>query len=169
MSEISRKICLVGSFGVGKTSLIARFVHQTFSDKYLTTLGVKIDTKKVELKSGQICKLVIWDIAGKEDYSSTDKQYLKGSSGCIYVVDSTRQATAEAVLNLKKQVIDTLGDIPSVCAINKTDLEDEWALSDEVQAALKEENDYIFKTSALNGEQVETAFHQITSLMLSND
>ena len=169
MSEISKKICLVGSFGVGKTSLIARFVRQTFSEKYLTTLGVKIDTKRVELKSGEVCKLVIWDIAGKEDYSSTDKQYLKGSSGCIYVVDSTRQATAEAVLNLKQQVVDTLGDIPSVCAINKTDLEDEWALSDEVQLALEKANNYIFKTSALSGTQVETAFHQLTSLMLKND
>ena len=169
MAEISKKICLVGSFGVGKTSLIARFVRQTFSEKYLTTLGVKIDTKLVELETGEVCKLVIWDIAGKEDYSSTDKQYLKGSSGCIYVVDSTRQATAEAVLNLKQQVIETLGDIPSVCAVNKTDLEDEWVLTEEVQQTLEKEMNYMFKTSALSGAQVETAFHKLTSLMLNND
>ena len=112
---------------------------------------------------------MIWDIAGKEDYSSTDKQYLKGSSGCIYVVDSTRQATAEAVLNLKQQVIETLGDIPSVCAVNKTDLEDEWVLTEEVQQTLEKEMNYMFKTSALSGAQVETAFHKLTSLMLNND
>jgi small GTP-binding protein len=169
MAEVSKKICLVGSFGVGKTSLIARFVHHTFSEKYLTTLGVKIDTKQVELKTGDVCKLVIWDIAGKEDYSSTDKQYLKGSSGCIYVVDSTRQTTAEVVLNLKKQVDDELGSIPSICAVNKTDLEDEWSLTDEVQIELKEKMNYLFKTSALNGKQVEPAFVKLVELMITHD
>ena len=169
MTEISKKICLVGSFGVGKTSLIARFVHQTFSEKYLTTLGVKIDTKRVELTTGDVCKLVIWDIAGKEDYSSTDKQYLKGSSGCIYVVDGTRKATAEAVINLKQQVVEELGDIPSLCAVNKSDLEEEWELSDEIQVQLKKEMNYLFKTSALSGKQVENAFTKIVELMLSND
>jgi small GTP-binding protein len=169
MAEISRKICLIGSFGVGKTSLISRFVHQTFSEKYLTTLGVKIDTKLVQLKTGDVCKLVIWDIAGKEDYSSTDKQYIKGSSGCIYVVDSTRQATAEVVLNLKQQIVESLGDIPGICAVNKTDLEDEWSLSDEVQRELKKEMNCLFKTSALNGTQVESAFLKLTELMTGHD
>lgn len=168
MAEVSKKICLVGSFGVGKTSLIARFVRQTFSEKYLTTLGVKIDTKVVELNSGDVCKLIIWDIAGKEDYSSTDKQYLKGSSGCIYVVDGTRKATAEAVLNLKEQVVEELGDIPSLCTVNKSDLEDEWELTDEIQLQLKKEMNYLFKTSALNGKQVENAFSKLAELMLNN-
>ena len=169
MAEVSKKICLVGSFGVGKTSLIARFVHQTFSGKYLTTLGVKVDTKVVELKTGDICKLVIWDIAGKEDYSSTDKQYLKGSAGCIYVVDGTRKATADAALNLKKQVTEELGDIPSICAVNKSDLEEEWELSDDIQRELKKEMNLLFKTSALSGTQVESAFTKIAELMLNHD
>jgi small GTP-binding protein len=169
MTEVSKKICLVGSYGVGKTSLIARFVHETFSGKYLTTLGVKVDTKRIELKNGDVCKLVIWDIAGKEDYSTTDKQYLKGSAGCIYVVDSTRQATAEAVLNLKKQVDEELGDIPSVCAVNKADLEDEWVLTDEIQIELKNKMNLLFKTSALSGKQVESAFLKLVEMMLGHE
>ena len=168
MAEVSKKICLVGSFGVGKTSLVSRFVHQTFSEKYLTTLGVKVDTKVVELNSGDICKLIIWDIAGKEDYSSTDKQYLKGSSGCFYVVDGTRKATVDAVLNLKQQVINELGDIPSICAVNKSDLEDEWELSYQIQLELKNEMNVLFKTSALSGKQVENAFTKLVELMLNN-
>jgi len=168
MTEVSKKICLVGSFGVGKTSLISRFVHQTFSEKYLTTLGVKIDTKLVQLKTGDVCKLVIWDIAGKEDYSSTDKQYIKGSTGCIYVVDSTRQATAEVVLNLKQHIVESLGNIPSVCAVNKADLEAEWSLTDSIQRDLKNETNYLFKTSAMSGVQVDSAFLKLTTLMLDH-
>jgi small GTP-binding protein len=165
MKTVVKKICLVGVYGVGKTSLIARFVRQTFSEKYLTTLGVKIDTKVVTLDSGDACKLVIWDIAGKDEYSSTDKQYLKGSSGCLLVIDGTRKNSALLVLKLKEQISETLGEIPCVCALNKSDLQDQWQLTDEDEQVLAGGVGGLFKTSALSGDNVEAAFSRLAELM----
>jgi len=168
MKTVSKKICLVGIYGVGKTSLIARFVRQTFSEKYLTTLGVKIDTKLVTLDTGDACKLIIWDIAGKDEYSSTDKQYLKGISGCLLVIDGTRKSSALTVLKLKEQINETLGDIPCVCAMNKSDLQDQWQLTVEDEHVLATEVDGLFKTSALSGENVEVAFSRLAELICSD-
>ena len=64
MAIIQKKICMIGDFSVGKTSLVGRFVRQSFSEKYLTTVGVKIDTKLVKLTENQDVKLILWDIAG---------------------------------------------------------------------------------------------------------
>lgn len=168
MNTIAKKICLVGVYGVGKTSLISRFVRQTFSEKYLTTLGVKIDTKLIPLDSEKECKLVIWDIAGKEEYSSTDKQYLKGAAGCLLVVDGTRQKSVKIILELKQQLNELIGEVPCVCAINKSDLQEEWQITDEDVADLSSNVESVFNTSAASGENVEAAFFKLAEIICSN-
>ena len=85
MTPQARKICMLGDFGVGKTSLVARFVRNTFSDSYLTTVGVKVDSKEVALANGQTQKLVVWDIAGKSALDALNLSYLRGASGCRWV------------------------------------------------------------------------------------
>ncbi len=169
MSVISKKICLIGAYGVGKTSLITRFVKQTFSEKYLSSLGVKIDTKEIALADQKVCKLVIWDIAGKESYSSTDKSYIKGAAGCLLVVDGTRSATVDIALNLRKELNDSLGDLPCVCAINKFDLRDEWEMTDELESKLNDQLDWVFTTSALSGDHVESAFNRLAELLVEHE
>ena len=85
---IQKKICMIGSFGVGKTSLVARFVRSIFSEKYQTTVGVKIDKKVVEV-GGQQVTLVLWDIAGEDALTTVRVSQLRGASGYILVVDGS--------------------------------------------------------------------------------
>ena len=91
---IQKKICTIGAFAVGKTSLIRRYVDSIFSEKYLTTVGVKIDKKPVNVL-GQDVTLILWDIHGEDDFQEINMNYLRGSSAYILVVDGTRYSTLE--------------------------------------------------------------------------
>src|SRR5919202_3718030 len=97
---ISKKICMIGDFGVGKTSLIRRFVDRQFSDQYLSTVGVKISRKSLELQSvkqtGKIdLQLLIWDLEGHTKFKAIAPSYLQGASGALIVADVTRLETIE--------------------------------------------------------------------------
>jgi small GTP-binding protein len=83
-----KKICMLGSFSVGKTSLVARYVSSVFSDKYLTTVGVKIDKKTVAVDGADVT-LLLWDIYGEDDFQKLRMSYLRGASGYLLVVDGT--------------------------------------------------------------------------------
>ena len=89
-NELKKKICLIGAFAVGKTSLVRRFVHSIFSEKYHTTVGVMIDKKQVNV-NGLPVDLIIWDLHGEDDFQSVRMSYLRGASGCFYVADGTRE------------------------------------------------------------------------------
>ena len=152
----ARKVCLLGDFGVGKTSLVARFVRNTYSDKYLTTVGVKVDSKLVERPGGAI-KLVIWDIAGKSALDLLNQSYLKGASGLMLVCDGTREPTLRSALYLLMQARSTLGDPKAVLLVNKLDLVDRWEILPHTVAGLRETMP-VFETSARTGDGVEAAF-----------
>ena len=92
MAVIQKKICMVGSFAVGKTSLVARFVRGIFSEKYLTTVGVKIDKRTVAVDDRQV-NLLLWDLYGEDDFQKLKLSYLRGASGYFLVVDPTRPAS----------------------------------------------------------------------------
>lgn len=155
MSE-ARKICLLGDFAVGKSSLVARFVRNTFSDKYLTTVGVKVDSKEVRLADRAV-KLVVWDLAGKAELDSLNKSYIRGAHGLMLVVDGTREASLRAALYLWMQSQKQLAQVPVVLMVNKLDLIDRWEVSAADIARLSESVP-TFRTSALSGEGVEAAF-----------
>lgn len=91
--EKSRKIVLLGQFGVGKTSLVRRFIEDNFGDNYKSTLGVEISKKKINFPSGKVVSLIIWDLEGFSNISKTRKAYLVGSKGFMYVFDVTRPVT----------------------------------------------------------------------------
>ena len=76
---------MIGDFAVGKTSLVARFVHQGFGEQYLRTVGVKIDTRQITLPSGDDLKLVLWDIAGKSAFAPIDSSYLRDAAVYLLV------------------------------------------------------------------------------------
>ena len=160
---ISKKVILVGHFGVGKTSLIRRFVHQKFSEEYLTTIGVKIDKKVLQLK-GQEVTLIIWDIAGETNQVKTPKSYQLGAHGVLYVFDITRPSTYE---NLHEQ-LDYLRDLLPQASIeviaNKTDL-----LNAEEQKNVLSglHLDQIHTTSAKTGENVEAIFDALAKAMIA--
>ena len=150
------KVCIIGDFAVGKTSTIARFVSQVFSEEYLTTVGVKIDTKTVETQHGPI-KLVIWDVAGTDEFSSIEFAYLRGSAGFILVADGTRRGTVTSALRLREDLVAQYGVMPFVAILNKADLSQQWEIADDV---INESNaigvDWI-RCSARTGENVENA------------
>jgi len=162
----ARKICMIGDFAVGKTSLVSRFVHSSFDERYLTTLGVKIDTKQVTLPSGDDIKLVLWDIAGKSAFARVDSSYLRDASAYLLVVDGTRPATLDNAIELQAMTEKQLGTRPFGVLLNKSDLNDRWALDRERIASLESLGWTFSETSALNGAGVETAFTQLGSRLV---
>ena len=168
MAIVQKKICMIGDFGVGKTSLVARFVRQTFSDKYLTTVGVKIDTKLVKLADGSQVKLILWDIAGNDSLSATTISYLRGAMGFLFVVDGTRRPTLDSVLNLHEAIIKQQGEKPFVVLLNKADLEQEWEMDEAVISEKEQQGWKFLKTSAKTGLNVEQAFLELATQMLKS-
>ena len=161
---LQRKICMLGAFSVGKTSLVKRYVSSIFDDKYLTTIGVKVDKKIVSIESNDIT-LMLWDLAGEDDYNSIKTRYLRGSSGYILVVDGTRPKTLETAMQIDTLAKQTLGEVPAMIALNKSDLVDDWLIP---QADLDrlESSHTLLKTSAKTGGQVEALFRTLTKEML---
>jgi small GTP-binding protein len=170
VKELTRKICMLGDFGVGKTSLVARFVHSAFSEKYVTTVGVKIDTKQLEPGSSDAprVKLVLWDIAGKNALDSVKLSYLQGTTGVVLVADGTREATLRSALYLLMQARqETNPELPAVLLVNKFDRLDDWEVTAAMLAELRHSLP-VFEASALSGEGVEPGFQALTQLMLAS-
>jgi small GTP-binding protein len=162
MTELARKVCMLGDFGVGKTSLVARFVRNTFSDKYLTTVGVKVDSRLVTLPDERQIKLVLWDIAGKAVLDSLNQNYLRGASGLILVADGTREASLRAALNLLMQARDVLDDPACVLFVNKLDLVERWEVAPQTLGEMRHSLP-VFETSALSGDGVEAGFGELAA------
>ena len=166
MAVIQKKICMIGDFSVGKTSLVARYVRQSFSDKYLTTVGVKIDTKSVTLPDHREAKLVLWDIAGSDKLTSASMSYLRGAAGYLLVIDGTRRPTWDAALQLRQAVTKQIGEKPYILLLNKADLTEQWEIHDDLISSEREGGASILKTSAKLGQGVEDAFTLLTLKML---
>ena len=108
---IQKKICMLGSFGVGKTSLVSRFVYSLFSEQYLSTIGVKIDRKSVVVDDAEV-NLLLWDLHGDDEFQRVRASYLRGMSGYLLVADGTRAESLHVALDLQQLAKDTVGDVP---------------------------------------------------------
>ncbi len=164
---IQKKICMVGLFGTGKTSLVQRFIYSKFSDKYHSTVGVKIDRKEVQLSGVQV-NLLLWDLAGQDEFERTRASYLRGSSGIFFVVDGTRRETLTELTSLQALVREALGPVPAVIAINKVDLADAWQISEADFDGLQRKGNHALKTSAKTGVGVDDAFVWLAAQMLKS-
>lgn len=151
---IAKKVLLVGNFGVGKTSLIRRFVLNEFSEDYISTIGVRVSTKIVSIDNEQI-KLLIWDVAGTSGNEKVPKAYFLGASAAMYVFDLSRE---ETYLNIKNQ-IDVVRELSGLNALtvvgNKKDLVTENEIN-QILDKLEISVDLI--TSAKDDANVEDAF-----------
>jgi small GTP-binding protein len=161
---LQNKICMLGGFGVGKTSLVSRFVSSIFSDAYLTTVGVKIDKKKVSLDSGEMT-LMLWDIYGQDEFQTVRDSYLRGATGYLLVADGTRYSTLDTAVALQKRAESVIGHVPFLLLLNKRDLEREWQVDEETLVTLVERGWRVVKTSAKTGEGVEDAFTRLAREM----
>ena len=162
---LQKKICMLGSFAVGKTSLVRRFVASIYSDVYQTTVGVKVDKKNVQV-NGTDLTLFLWDIYGEDDYQKMHWTYLRGASGYLLVADGTRKATIDKAFSLEQRVREEVGAIPFVFVINKCDLSQDWEVDSALQAQLTEKNWNLLRSSAKTGEGVEEAFALLTRKIL---
>jgi small GTP-binding protein len=162
---IQKKICMLGSFAVGKTSLVRRFVESIFSETYHTTVGVKIDRKPVQIDGTEI-NLVLWDLYGDDDFQKIRWSYFQGASGYLLVADGTRRATLDKAVTLEERARQEIGAVPFVFVINKCDLVGEWELDPEFETRLREKNWAILHSSAKTGEGVDEAFAKLTRKML---
>ncbi len=156
---LQKKICMLGAFSVGKTSLVRRFVQSTFSDAYLTTVGVKIDKKTMQA-GDRTLDLILWDMAGEDDVSTIRMSYLRGSAGYLLIADGTRAVTLEVARSLHERVRAELGDLPFTLLLNKRDLDD-WSVADSDISSLRQAGWSIRTTSAKTGEGVEEAFREL--------
>jgi small GTP-binding protein len=154
---VKRKVCMLGAFSVGKTSLVSRFVHSVFSEKYHTTVGVKVDKKVVQV-AGDDVALLIWDIYGEDDIQEVRMSYVRGAAGYLLVVDGTRRDTLATALKIRERVRGELGEVPFVMLVNKADLAEQWVLRDDELDALSSDGWTVIRSSAKTGEGVEEGF-----------
>ena len=162
---LQKKICMLGFFGVGKTSLVRRYVSSVYSDTYLTTVGVKIDKKTVTVRE-QTLNLLLWDIAGADDISALRTSYLRGAAGYLLVADGTRPETLGAAQSMQGRVVSELGPVPFVVLLNKHDLAGEWRISEHDVLELTRAGWTVYTTSARTGEGVEAAFQTLAERTL---
>jgi small GTP-binding protein len=163
---IQKKVCMLGAYRVGKTSLVRRFVASVFDEKYHATLGVKVDKKPVHVGDGRTANLVLWDVAGAEDHFTVPSSYLRGTHGCLLVIDGTRPETLDRALDLAAQMARDVGPVPTVVVLNKSDLADQWRLDDAALAKLAPLNCPVLRGSAKTGAGVEEAFNTLAGRML---
>jgi hypothetical protein len=163
---LQKKICMLGSFSVGKTSLVRRFVESIFSDVYQTSIGVKVDKKVVRAGEEEV-NLVLWDIHGEDVYQKIRLAYLRGMSGYLLVVDGTRRRTLDDALALNERVIQEAGKVPAVLVFNKSDLREKWEIDAARESELTAAGWNIIRTSAKTGDSVEEVFSKLTAAMLA--
>ncbi|MGB5634169.1 MAG: Rab family GTPase [Waterburya sp.] len=173
MSIITKKICLLGDFNVGKTSLVRRFVEEKFSDHYLSTVGVKISRKSVNIKTDldiHQVNLLLWDLEGNTKFKSITPSYLRGASGSIIVGDLTRSDTLKSLNHHIKRFLEVnpLGKI--IIALNKADLIPQEKLSKLIENYGYDSSEQIVsthKTSAKTGDNVADIFDQLATAIAS--
>ena len=155
---IQKKICMVGVHGTGKTSLVQRYVHSIFSAKYHSTVGVKIDRKQVELGATTV-NLLVWDVEGRTADQDIPESYLRGAHAMFFVADGTRRETVDQLFDLREHARRAAGDVPSIVALNKADLAEQWVVGSPETSKLITGGFHVLRTSAKTGEGVEDSFH----------
>ncbi|BAY89233.1 small GTP-binding protein [Microchaete diplosiphon NIES-3275] len=156
---------MVGAFATGKTSLVSRFVSSIFSEKYHTTVGVKIDKKTLNIQDKTI-NLILWDLYGEDEFQKVRMSYLRGSSGYLLVVDGTRRNTLEKAFDLQTRVEETIGKVPFIMILNKWDLTDEWEIDPVEIDAVQLKGWTVIKTSAKNGLGVAEVFQTLAEKIM---
>ncbi len=170
MKVIQRKICLLGDFAVGKTSLIRRFVYNRFEADYLATIGVHISRKEVVFPEQDISViLVIWDLAGGELTESLEEAYYRGGAGALLVADALRPDTFATLKTYALSYTRINPKAALVFAANKIDLVSDTTLHTERMAAIAAPwQAPFFLTSALDGRHVNDAFQALAAKLITS-
>ncbi len=168
--RLIKKVCLLGDFAVGKTSLVRRFVEGRFDDRYLSTIGVKVDRKVLHAvgPSGPVVlSVMLWDLAGGPNIGPVSPSYYRGAAGAVIVCDVTRPETLTGAGRYAEGFLATNPGALWILAANKVDLAEGRLVSDEDLAqAAGRHGVPLFLTSARTGEQVESLFERLGMLLV---
>jgi small GTP-binding protein len=174
--SLKAKVCLVGAAKVGKTSLIRRFVHNEFDDRYLTTVGTNVSKKSLEVPiPGEDLvvdlDMTIWDIMGQMEFLDllADK-YFEGAQAILAVADVTQPATQSALYEWVDRVDRIASQVPVLVAMNKADLVPTTQSAEDEAKKLSDAfgGDYVV-TSAKTGANVEKAFTRLAEMLVRRD
>jgi len=165
---LQKKICMLGSYAVGKTSLVRQYVDSIFSENYTTTIGVKIDKKTLSVLDKDL-SLVVWDVYGEDSHQSVVPAYLRGMSGYLLVVDPTRLSTFKSAVKLHTLVHESMGAKPFILVKNKSDLKEEWNTEDSDIKALEASAHAVMETSAKMDTGVDAMFESLAQALISEN
>jgi len=166
--EVSMKIIIVGNGKVGKTSMLTRFAKGQMTDTYKKTIGTDFMEKEIDLKSGECCRLMLWDTAGQEMFAGLTRTYYRGSHAVVYVFSTTDHESFEQVRTWKSKVESECGSIVSVLVQNKVDLIDEAKVtSEEVEALAKELDMKLYRTSVKSNLHVSEVFEHVAEQFIA--
>lgn len=161
------KVVMVGDFGVGKTSLVQRFVDNSFSEEYLSSIGVSISKKNLISKNDIDSKVMLWDIEGRTESKPIFKQYLMGAKAFIIVVDLTSQKSIDSVKDHLKTCLESVPTAPICIALNKNDLETKLSVDSDIIKKMSPNIISVQKSSAKSGEAVNEIFTEINEELIS--
>ena len=172
MAVYSKKVCLLGDFAVGKTSLVRRFVYDLFDDKYISTIGVKVSRKTVAIpRADDVVELIImlWDLGGGEEFDRVRTSYLRGAAGAVLVCDLTRAETLDHLPAYAENLRKVSPDVCLMLTANKYDLVDQQQITpaqiETVAAGLQAP---YYLSSARTGEDVDTMFRHLGRLLVAS-
>jgi small GTP-binding protein len=167
------KICLIGDVGVGKTSLIRRYVLDLFDDKYIATIGTKVTKREVEVKDPRTGEphrvvLLIWDIMGQPSFREVLREaYFYGVQGALAVCDVTSKESLGELRYWIKAMTSTTGKVPIVFLGNKCDLREETRVPfQDLEVFARKHDSPALLTSAKTGYNVEQSFTTLVDKML---
>lgn len=170
MATISKKVCLLGDFAVGKTSLVRRFVYDRFDDKYLSTIGVKVSSKTVAIAhDGRAVELamMLWDLAGSEEFERMRSSYLRGAAAAILVCDVTRVTTLQQLAVYANDLLKINPHARIIVAANKADLSSQYMMTaDDVRTFAQQLQAPYYLTSAKQGDEVESMFRHLGRMLV---
>lgn len=168
--RLVKKICILGDPAVGKTSLVGRYVLQQFGEEYLSTIGARVCEKNVELEldgTKSTVELVIWDIAGQNQFTSVTPSFYRGAEGALLVCDPSRRETFRNLFRWEHQFRENAAGQNLILLFNKSDLSDRWEVTrDEAGAVAKQLGYPCHFTSAKTGDNVELSFSTLVRAML---
>ena len=176
MRELSKKVCLLGDFAVGKTSLVRRFVYDLFDDKYLSTIGVKVSRKTVSVPAGGVLHLnmMLWDMSSEGGLERVRSSYLRGAAGALLVCDLTRPQTLDSLTVYAHELRAANAQTRLIVVGNKHDLVEKLSAEDTSGISTEHLKSVAgglgvpwYLTSAKTGEAVEEIFRHLGQMLVS--
>ncbi|MBI5000692.1 MAG: GTP-binding protein [Euryarchaeota archaeon] len=171
MTEIVRKVCMCGDPGVGKTSLVRRFVIGKYDDEYISTLGTVVSKKTVNVESKNTnLTLMMWDISGQPEFKRIHNAAFRNSTGALAVCDVTRPETADNLREWIEAIRGAAGeDLPIVILLNKIDLVEKQEDIEDILRRVADLNCTVYSASAKTGENVEDSFMVLSNAIIERN